>query len=76
MYQIFRESFNLVTNPDSWNTPTNVFKCFVLLFLVKCLAHAGYFEESTDLDKDKSYIGKLVRSRLEMRIQRFSVLSL
>ena len=57
--QICRESFNLVTNPDSWNTPTNVFKCFVLGFLLRCLTHAGYFEDSTAPEEDKSYIGEL-----------------
>ncbi len=54
-----REAFNLVTNADAWNTPTNLFKCFVVCFLVKCLERAGYFKGSVAEEKDKAFIGEV-----------------
>ena len=54
----------MVANPDSWNTPTNLFKCFVVQFLLRCLAHAGYFEDSDAPEEDKSYIGEFTADLL------------
>lgn len=54
----YKSLFNLVTNHETWNGPTNLFKIFVVTFLLRCLQETDYFAESKHLGDDILYIGK------------------